>query len=115
VLTGVTPSEGFRSEPLVCPVCQQPECPDSFAGVRPPPGVNSTRLEPGQLQYRGYGDFIVHPDEAVFVLHRGYVLLDGEPQVVSFTHNEPYVTGVRVKNSDPDARPADAYVAVVGK
>jgi len=83
----------------LCSVCFQPECPESTEGARPTPASHSTRLEPGERAYRGYIDWAVHPDEAVFVLHRGYAVVDGERQSVYFDHNEAYVTQIQVQGT----------------
>jgi len=83
----------------LCGVCQQPECPDSTDGERLPPGTHATKLEPGQRSYRGYNDWAVHPDEARFVLHRGYALVNGKPQHARFVQNEAYATVLTVEGS----------------
>jgi hypothetical protein len=83
----------------LCSVCFQPECPDSNGEERPAPSTHSTRLEPGERDYRGYIDWAVHPEEAVFVLHRGYAVVNGTAQPVWFDHNEAYVTQIQVRNS----------------
>lgn len=87
----------------VCQVCYQPECPScgGFGIERPPACITSSRLLPGQREYRGYEEWAVHPEEAIFILHRGYALVDGEKQPVQFIHNEAYVTQIRVYGSDP--------------
>ena len=89
-----------------CSVCFQPECFQSAGGKRPPPGSHAARLAPGERQYRGYGDWIVHPEEATFVLHRGYALVNGERQRVTFSHNEAYVTQITVAGTFATARDA---------
>lgn len=86
---------------LLCPICCQPECPDSRGGERPRPGAVPSRLALGERDYRGYCEWAVHPDEARFLLHRGYALVDGVRERVWFIHNEAYVTQIRVANSDP--------------
>jgi hypothetical protein len=63
------------------------------------PGAFPTKLEPGQREYRGYDEWAVHPDEARFVLHRGYALVNGERQRVRFIHNEAFVTQITVEKS----------------
>lgn len=78
----------------VCPTCHQPECPSSSGGARAPAGAFPSRLKPGQKEYRGYRDWAVHPDEAQFVLHRGYAIVDGRKVRVEFIHNEAYVTQI---------------------
>lgn len=82
-----------------CTVCQQPECPESTGGKRPEPATHSTRLEPGERAYRGYIDWAVHPEEAIYVLHRGYAVVDGKRQHVYFDHNEAYVTQIQVQGT----------------
>ena len=84
---------------MLCPVCFQPECPESTSGERPPAADFSTRLQPGERDYRGYIDWAVHPEEAVFVLHRGYAIVDGKSQYVYFDHNEAYVTQIQVQGT----------------
>ena len=84
---------------MVCGVCQQPECPDSEGGARPKPGSHATKLEPGGRDYRGYGEWALHPDEARFLLHRGYALVEGERSDVTFVQNEAFVTQVRVQGT----------------
>ena len=74
-----------------CPCCD---------GSRPEPGPAASRLNPGEREYRGYEEWAVHPDEACFVLHRGYALVDGRRAEVQFIHNEAYVTQLRVYGSD---------------
>ena len=44
---------------------------------------------------------MLHPDEARYLLHRGYAVVDGERMPVWFIHNEAFVTQVRVFGSDP--------------
>ncbi len=83
----------------LCSVCFQPECPESTDGQRPSPSTHSTRLEPGGRDYRGYIDWAVHPDEAQFVLHRGYAIVDGKKRPVYFDHNEAFVTQIQVIGS----------------
>lgn len=83
----------------LCEVCYQPECPESSDAERPAPATHSTRLEPGQRAYRGYIDWAVHPDEAMFVLHRGYAVVNGTAQPVYFDHNEAFVTQIQVQGS----------------
>jgi len=60
------------------------------------PGSHATRLEPGEREYRGYGEWAVHPDEAQFILHRGYAVVEGVRQPVRFIQNEAFVTQIRV-------------------
>lgn len=89
----------------VCPICFQPECPRSPVGVgikRPPAGSIPSQLNPGQREYRGYQEWAIHPDEAVFLLHRGYAIVDGERAEIQFIHNEAFVTQIRVYGSDPN-------------
>jgi len=62
-----------------------------------------SRLNPGQHEYRGYWDWAVHPDEAVFLLHRGYAVIDGEKAPVQFIHNEAFVTQIAVIPKETDA------------
>jgi len=76
----------------MCQVCQQTENPG--AGTAP------SRLEPGEREYRGYQEWAVHPEEARFLLHRGYALVDGERRRVWWIHNEAYVTQIRVEGTD---------------
>ena len=83
----------------LCQVCFQPECPDSSEGERPRPSTHSTKLEPGARAYRGYIDWAVHPEEAVYVLHRGYAIVNGEQRHVYFDHNEAFVTQIQVEGS----------------
>jgi hypothetical protein len=87
----------------ICPVCHQPECSESTGGERPAPGDFATRLKPGERAYRGYIDWAVHPEEAVFVLHRGYAVVDGTPQPVYFDHNEAFVTQIAVQGTRTDS------------
>jgi len=95
---------------VTCPVCHQPECPDSSGGDRPLPGGIPARLENGQGQARGYGEWIVHPLEACFLLHRGYAIVDGVRQRVEFLFNEAFVTQIRVEGTFPQQRPHDEFV-----
>jgi hypothetical protein len=83
----------------LCSVCFQPECPESTEGVRPGTASHSTVLEPGERAYRGYIDWAVHPDEAMFVLHRGYAVVNGTAQPVYFDHNEAFVTQIKVQGT----------------
>jgi len=83
----------------LCDVCFQPECPESSEGERPPAADFSDRLEPGEKRYRGYNDWAVHPDEARYVLHRGYAVVNGERRHVYFDHNEAFVTQIVVEGS----------------
>lgn len=85
---------------MLCPVCQQPECGDSRGVSRScDPGASASRLEPGQHEWRGYTDWAVHPVEAIFLLHRGYAIVDGQRARVAFIHNEAYVTQLSVDGS----------------
>ena len=84
---------------MLCSVCRQPECPQSSGDARPLPGSNPSRLLPGQREYRGYEEWAVHPDEARYVLHQGFALVDGRREVVQFIHNEAYVTQIKVWGS----------------
>lgn len=84
----------------MCDVCFQPEC--DGLNARPPAATHSTRLSPGERDYRGYGDWAIHPEEATFLLHRGYALVDGKPQRVRFLHNESYVTMVHVEGTNTE-------------
>jgi hypothetical protein len=45
----------------------------------------------------------VHPEEASFVLHRGYALVDGERRYVRFSHNEAYVAQITVEGTSTNA------------
>jgi hypothetical protein len=83
-------------------VCHQPECPESSEGKRPEPATHSTQLAPGERAYRGYIDWAVHPDEAMFVLHRGYALVNGTAQPVYFDHNEAFVTQIQVQGTSQE-------------
>lgn len=88
----------------ICSVCHQPECSRSPVGgfvKRPPAGAIPSRLKPGEREYRGYQEWAVHPDEASFLLHRGYAIVDGVRAEVQFIHNEAFVTQIRVYGSDP--------------
>jgi hypothetical protein len=67
-------------------------------------------LENGQGQSRGYGEWIIHPLEAVYLLHRGFAIVDGARQRVEFLFNEAYVTQIRVEGTFPQQRPADQFV-----
>ena len=96
---------------MVCPVCHQPECPESRGGSRPPAGCLPSRLDVGEREYRGYEEWALHPSEASFLLHQGFVLVDGQPAQVQFIHNEAYVTQVRVYGSDPLYSLAAVYYA----
>ena len=80
----------------VCQVCYQPECPHSKGGSR---RADVMKLAPGQRDYRGYGEWAVHPDEASFILHRGYAIVEGTQQRVAFIHNEAFVTQIKVTGS----------------
>ena len=84
---------------MTCPVCQQPECAESTSGERLDPGSFPTRLADGQHESRGYGEWVVHPLEAVFLLHRGYAVVDGVRQRVQLIHNEAFVTQLRVEGT----------------
>lgn len=85
----------------VCQTCYQPECSKSAAGLgRPEAGLSPQVLTPGQRAYRGYCEWVVHPDEARVILHRGYAIVDGQRVTVRFVHNEAFVTQLRVDNSD---------------
>lgn len=79
-----------------CHICQQPECASSHGGARHPAGASPSRLEPGEHEYRGYWDWAVHPDEASFLLHRGYAIVDGQKAPVQFIHNEAFVTQIAI-------------------
>ena len=83
----------------VCQVCFQPECPESRGGERPKDGV---RLRDGQHDARGRGEWAVHPNEASFLLHRGYAIVNGEPQPVRFIHNEAFVTQIQVRGTSQE-------------
>lgn len=83
----------------VCPICFQPECPESHGGERSAPGVLPEILDPGQVNGRGYGEWVVHPEEAMFVLHRGYVNVNGDPRKVHFIQNEAFVTQIAVEGT----------------
>ena len=87
----------------LCSVCYQPECPESQDETRPLPASHATRLEPGERDYRGYGDWATHPDEARYLLHRGYALVDGKPQPARFLHNEAFVTMVHVEGTNTES------------
>lgn len=87
----------------LCPVCYQPECPDSTGGERPAAGASPSRLPDGEHEYRGYSEWVVHPNEACFLLHRGYAVVDGIRQRVMFIHNEAHVTQLRVEGTFADA------------
>lgn len=88
----------------LCPVCYQPECPGSTGGSRPSPGCLPSRLQPGEREYRGYDEWVLHPDEARFVLHRGWAVVNGKRTTeVRFIHNEAYVTQLRVRGSGEPA------------
>ena len=95
---------------MTCSVCHQPECPESTDGERPLPGAIPARLANGQGQSRGYGEWIVHPLEAVFLLHRGYAVVDGVRQQVEFLFNEAFVTQIKVEGTFPQQRPPDRFV-----
>jgi hypothetical protein len=86
----------------LCSVCFQPECSNSTEGERPAASTHSTKLEPGERDYRGYIDWAVHPEEAVFVLHRGYAIVNGEQRHVYFGHNEAFVTQIAVQGSSAE-------------
>lgn len=83
----------------VCPTCFQPECPESHGGDRGTPGALPEKIEPGHRTSRGYGEWAVHPLEAVHVLHRGYVNVNGEPRKVRFIQNEAFVTQIAVEGT----------------
>ena len=83
----------------VCGVCFQPECPESYGGTRPQARERTPKLTPGQRDYRGYGEWALHPEEATFLLHRGYAIVEGRKQPVTFIHNEAFVTQVRVQGT----------------
>lgn len=83
-----------------CQVCFQPECDLSGPVERPRPGAIPSRLEQGEREYRGYCEWAVHPDEARFILHRGYAIVNGERAKVLFVQNEAFVTQLRVDGSD---------------
>jgi hypothetical protein len=87
---------------MLCQVCFQPECPESVDEGRPGTATHSTRLNPGERKYRGYIDWAVHPDEAQFVLHRGYAIVNGEQRHVYFDHNEAFVTQIQVEGSNAE-------------
>ena len=61
-----------------------------------------SRLEDGQHEYRGYCEWAVHPNEAKFLLDRGYAIVNGERCHVWFIHEEEFVTQLRIENSDPE-------------
>jgi hypothetical protein len=84
-------------DPSVCRVCFQPECPESQGGRRR--HSEGVRVEDGQHQARGYGEWAVHPNEAIFLLHRGYAIVDGVKQPVRFIHNEAFVTQIKVEGT----------------
>lgn len=86
---------------MLCDICHQPECLFSCGGLqRPRAGAMPSKLLAGEREYRGYQEWAVHPEEAMFVLHRGYALVDGEKQPVSWIHNEAFITQIRVYGSD---------------
>lgn len=85
--------QGWEDDRL-CHTCWQPECPQSMGGDRPEPGSIPSKLEPGYRENRGYGDLAIHPEEAVFVLHRGWVTVNGDKAYVYFIQNEAFVTMV---------------------
>ncbi len=87
---------------MLCQVCFQPECPESTEGQRPSASTHSTRLKPGERSYRGYIDWAVHPEEARFVLHRGYAIVNGEQRHVHFDHNEAFITQIQVEGSNSE-------------
>lgn len=86
----------------VCRVCFQPECPQSSGGNRPASGAfpSPIRPIPGRATYMGYGDWAMHPDEAVFVLHRGYGFVSGLRHNVTFMGNWPTFTLVHIVGWD---------------
>lgn len=105
------PVEQIREElEGTCRVCFQPECPESTGGRRGSPGAIPTRLADGERDYRGYGEWAVHPNEAIFLLHRGYAIVDGQRQRVRFIANEAYVTQVKVEGTFTGARPASEFI-----
>jgi hypothetical protein len=82
---------------MECQVCFQPECSESIGAMqRPRPGAVPTKLQPGEKEYRGYGEWAITPDEAQFVLHRGYAIVNGKKRHVHFIQNEAYVAQVYV-------------------
>ncbi len=85
---------------MLCSVCHQPECDQSHGEVRvSTSGSQPTLLDPGIREYRGYGDWAVHPDEARLVLHRGYAIVDGKQSNVFFIHNEKHATQIHVEGT----------------
>ncbi len=85
---------------MLCRICHQPECESSHGETRViTSGSIPTRLEPGGREYRGYGDWAVHPYEARLVLHRGYAIVDGNPANVFFIHNEKHATQIHVEGT----------------
>ena len=72
---------------------------EACSSERPAPGAVPTKLDPGQREYRGYGEWALHPEEATFLLHRGYAVVEGERMRVSFIQNEAFVTQVRVQGT----------------
>jgi hypothetical protein len=62
-----------------------------------------SRLKPGEREYRGYQDWAVHPRDAVELLHRGTVTIDGHPAHVQWIHNEAFVTQIAVIPQETDA------------
>jgi len=88
-----------------CPICHQPECPSSSGGARHPAGDSPSKLSPGQREYRGYEDWAVHPQDAVQLLHRGSVTLNGRPAHVQWIHNEAFVTQIAVIPQETNAAP----------
>jgi hypothetical protein len=86
----------------LCQVCFQPECPDSTSGERPGTTAFSSRVDPGRHEYRGYGEWAIHPDEARYVLHRGYAIVDGQRRHVKWIHNEAFVTQIYVDGTRTD-------------
>ncbi len=94
--------QGFVDERL-CPVCYQPECPESDGGDRPSPGISPSQLKDGEHEYRGYAEWAVHPSEAIFLLHRGYAVVNGQQERVLFIHNEAHVTQLRIEGTFTDA------------
>lgn len=86
----------------VCPTCYQPECSESTDGERPTPGSIPQRVAPGRPISCGYGEWAVHPEEAQHILHRGHVLVDGEPRKARFVRNEAFIAQIFVEGTKTD-------------
>lgn len=95
--------ESWHEYEGTCSVCFQPECPESTGGIRPQPGSATPRPERGNSQFFGYGDWAMHPLDAIELLHRGYALVDGRRSRVRMQFNLAYAAIVHIELTNNNA------------